>query len=536
MKARSRSPRASVASARSGKLAPSVFADGLIGRAEERRRSVSGLLDASERAKRGQFFTPAPVAVFIADLLALPKEGTLRLLDPGAGVGSLTAAVIERVIRERLRLHIDVVAIELDEALIPHLVETLRDCEVVGHKAGVAITTDVRQEDFIAWASSVATGSLMAVPETFSACVMNPPYRKVNNGGRDRRALERVGVRVTNLYTAFLALAAELLEPGGQLAAITPRSFANGPYHKSFREFFLSRMSLDRLHVYERRGELFADAEVLQENVVIKATRQGQRKRIALSTSRGAGDRPIARSVPYEEVVRPHDPHHFIHIPIDEQDTVVADRVASLPATISDLHVEVSTGRVVDFRSRQYLRDELEPGSVPLIYPNHLRNRTVVWPQPDSRKPNAFAVTDASEPLTVPKGNYVLVKRFTAKEEPRRLVAAVYEAEAMTTERVAFENHINFFHEEGAGLPLDLARGLALYLSSTLLDTYFRQFSGHTQVNAADLRSIRYPSRQQLRAAGRAVDPSASTQEEIDQAVERFLLREQIAQSLAAVS
>lgn len=500
-----------------------MFASSLIARAEERRRAVSKVLDPRRRSDRGQFLTPAPAARFISELLDLPERGTFRLLDPGAGVGSLTAAVVARVIRQRPELHVDVVAFEIDEALAPGLAETLRECEVAGEEAGVAVTTDSRHGDFVEWASGVVSGSLMAAPETFSACVMNPPYRKVNNGGADRRALERVGVRITNLYTAFLALAAELLEPGGQLAAITPRSFANGPYFEPFREFFLSRMSLDRLHVYERRGEVFADADVLQENVVMRTTRDGQRETIILSTSMGSADEPVTRVVPYEEVVRPGDPHHFIHIPVDERDTVIAERMASLPAAIEDLRVQVSTGRVVDFRAREHLRDEPEPGSVPLIYPGHLRDRIVVWPQPGSKKPNAFALTQESEPLTVPSGDYVLVKRFTAKEERRRVVAAVFEAAAITTERVGFENHLNFFHDEGAGLALDLARGLALYLNSTLVDTYFRQFSGHTQVNAADLRNIRYPTRERLEAAGRAFD-CARTQVEIDRAVEEVLL------------
>jgi adenine-specific DNA-methyltransferase len=39
---------------------------------------------------------------------------------------------------------------------------------------------------------------------------------------------------------------------------------------------------------------------------------------------------------------------------------------------------------------------------------------------------------------------------------------------------------------------------LAAFLNSTVLDVYFRQFNGHTQVNATDLRNLRYPSRSQL--------------------------------------
>ena len=52
---------------------------------------------------------------------------------------------------------------------------------------------------------------------------------------------------------------------------------------------------------------------------------------------------------------------------------------------------------------------------------------------------------------------------------------------------------------------MDLARGLVAYLNSTFVDTYFRQFNGHTQVNATDLRNLRYPSVRQLERLGERV-------------------------------
>ncbi len=66
---------------------------------------------------------------------------------------------------------------------------------------------------------------------------------------------------------------------------------------------------------------------------------------------------------------------------------------------------------------------------------------------------------------------------------------------------VGFENHLNYYHREGGGLPISLARGLVAYLNSSFADTYFRQFNGHTQVNATDLRSLRYPRIEQLEEA-----------------------------------
>lgn len=484
---------------------PIVRAERLIERTERRRSAVSDKLAAKHRARWGQFFTPAPVADFLASLIELPASGRLVLLDPGAGTGSLTAAVVARAILARATCELHCVAFEADEALHTPLARTLADCERTAAAEGMEVTTELRSEDFVAWASAAASGSIWVERETFGACIMNPPYRKVNNGAAERLAVERLGLRVTNLYPAFMGLAAELLEPGGQLSTITPRSFVNGPYFRSFREFFLARMTLDRLHVYEKRGSLFADADVLQENVVMRAIRDGARDTVTLSASAGPADAPVVRAVPYGQVLRSDDPDLFVHIPIDEAATRITVRITSLPSTLADVGVQVSTGRVVDFRTRENLVHEPQQGCAPLIYPTHLKVGRVAWPQLDGRRPNALAINDATADLLFPIGHYTLVKRFTAKEERRRVVATPFVPGDVNEEVVAFENHLNVFHRNGEGIEPELAFGLAVYLGTTVVDAYVRQFSGHTQINATDLRRLRYPARDELTSIGRAV-------------------------------
>jgi adenine-specific DNA-methyltransferase len=492
----------------------------LIDGIENRRQAVASVLDAKHRSRLGQFFTPAPTARFLAELLELPRDGEFRLLDPGAGVGSLSAAVVARVLRERPKVSLHITAFEIDSALVSDLRVSLAECEEVAAAVGGRLTYDVRELDFIAWASAAARGSMFAPFEPFDACVMNPPYRKISNGGADRFALERVGVRVTNLYTGFLALAACLLKSGGQLSAITPRSFTNGPYFEPFRSFFLSRMAINRLHVYERRGALFSDADVLQENVVLHARREGPSSTVTLSTSTSDWDMPVNRSVPYEEVIHPGDQLRFIRIPLDERDTRIAEQIASLPASLADLKLEVSTGRVVDFRSRESLRQEPVEGTVPLIYPSHLQGGTVDWPTAGSKKPNALHRSCDTEPLLLPNESYVLVKRFSAKEERRRVVAAVSSPEVVPGPCIAFENHLNVYHRANRGLSDALARGLAAFLNSSLVDQYVRQFNGHTQINATDLRGLRYPEASELERLGRVITPEAwNEQDEIDRLV-----------------
>ncbi len=503
-----------------------MLAEALIERTERRRQLVWGALDPKRRGALGQVFTPSSVADFLASFLDLPAHGQFTVLDPGAGMGSLTVSVVAKAMRERPGLHLHLVSFEMDDTLISHLEETMDDCRVSAAQMGVHVTTEVYSANFLTWASMVASGDAARGVPPLNGCVMNPPYRKINSGDAERRAVERLGLRVTNLYTAFLALAAAVLEPGGQLSTITPRSFANGTYFKPFREYFLSLMSLDRLHVYESRGTVFGDSDVLQENVVFRATRGGPRKRVVLSMSSGRGDNEMEiRPVLYQDVVRPNDPESFIRIPVDEADTFIAERIAALPCLLPELGIQVSTGRVVDFRAREHLRKRPEEGTVPLIYPGHLRQSRVAWPAENGKKPNALAGNDKTASLLLPNETYVLVKRFTAKEERRRVVAALSTPDDLPGEAVAFENHLNVYHANNRGLPRAMALGLLTFLNSTLVDAYVRQFSGHTQINAGDLRHLRYPSAHELEAIGDEIasSPIRTSQVDVDRIVARHV-------------
>jgi adenine-specific DNA-methyltransferase len=500
---------------------------GLIDRTEARRQTVAALLDEAERVRLGQFFTPARVASLIATLPRLPESGSLRVLDPGAGVGSLTAAFVARALMERPDLTLHLTAFELDDALHGQLVATLEDCRAAAARLGTSVTFEFHGTDFIEWACREVSGSLFnGDRRAFDLVVMNPPYRKINVSSPERRMLANVGVEITNLYVAFLALAAELLDSMGQIAAITPRSFANGPYFRSFRRFFFQRVRLDRLHSVESRSTMFADAAVLQENIIFAVTKDGLGRdgTIVLSASVGDEDQSATRAVPYTEVVNPDDPEQFVRIAADDRDVRVAAVIASLPATLGDLGLSVSTGRVVDFRAREALRHAPGDNTVPLIYPGHLRRGRVVWPTPGSKKPNALVRDSTTEKLLLPADTYVLVKRFSAKEERRRVVAAVFDAEAMPCAKVGFENHLNVYHRDGQGISPDLAWGLCCWLNSTVVDRFVRQFNGHTQINATDLRSLRYPSSDELVALGEAFNhDSWPAQDVIDALVEEHV-------------
>ena len=490
---------------------------------ELRRQDVSSRLDAGRRSEFGQFFTPASVAGLMAGM-AEAQTSSYRVLDAGAGIGSFSAALVDELCTRTVRPHdLRLSAFEIDPFLQPYLRETLARCQATAASADIECVVSVEAQDFIhAGVAMIRGGMFDPQRQVFDCAILNPPYHKIRSDSDARLLLRSVGIETSNLYTAFVALAVELLVPGGELIAITPRSFCNGPYFRPFRESLLREMRLRRLHIFESRETAFSDDAVLQENVILHAVKcppDEPPRPVWITSSVGPGDDLLTtRQAPYDRVIRPGDPDFFIHIVPNELGQAVADCMLALTARLTDLGITVSIGRVVDFRARAFLRTDPEPGSVPLIYPTHLLQGGIAWPK-QSRKPNAMLLDEATRDLAVPAGIYVLVKLFTSKEERRRVVAAVYDSATVAPGSVAFENHLNYYHEGGRGLDLDLARGLAAFLNSTMVDGYFRQFNGHTQVNATDLRSLPYPPRHALERLGQLVGAAVADQELVDSVV-----------------
>lgn len=478
------------------------------------------------RRELGQFLTPAPVADFMASLFG-PLPETVRLLDAGAGAGALTAAFVSRVCKQPDTVHaIDATLFERDPFIQGALLMAMQGCQQVCAQAGLRFTFTIHATDFIHAMSARLAGDLFATtPPAFDAAIVNPPYRKIGIDSVERRALSSVRIETSNLYTGFIALIQRLLVPTGQLVAITPRSFCNGPYFRPFREDFLRNLELRKLHIFESRHAAFRDDNVLQENIIFHAVKGRNKPRtLVISTSSGEHGDVITESVlNYSDIVHPHDTEQFIHIPSAPGHAAAKEIMDDLRSSLASLGIAVSTGRVVDFRLKDALRQEPQKGTVPLIYPCHFDAGTVCWPKAPSRKPNAILDNDATRPWLVPSGIYLLTKRFTSKEERRRLVACLFDPNNVKAEWLGFENHVNYFHAAGRGLDRPLAAGLFAFLNSTIVDQYFRRFSGHTQVNASDLRNLAYPNLHTLQAIGSEMTTLNRSQEEIDELVTKHL-------------
>jgi adenine-specific DNA-methyltransferase len=491
-------------------------------RIEEIRKRVSSSLDKKNQSKLGQFFTPMEIARFMASLFQISEKKEISLLDAGAGVGSLSCAFIERIFEQKTK-NLHITAYEVDKDIMPALSNSLELCQKILDSKGSKLSIEKINADFI---QDVVVKSHSGANQEYDYAILNPPYKKINSKSTHRSLLRKVHVETVNLYSAFVALALKLLRPKGQLVAIIPRSFCNGPYYRQFRELILSNASIKHIHLFEARNKAFGEDGVLQENVIIYLSKGlPQDKTVSISTSRdGKFDNYKKWEVPFEEIVKEGDSENFIHIPY-HQGRSRLNQSKKIFSSLDELGCKVSTGPVVDFRSKEFLRKMVEGDSTaPLIYPAHFNGWRINHPLEGFKKYNGILINDKTARQLFARGHYALVRRFSSKEEKRRIVARVIRKEDICSDFVGFENHLNVFHINKQGLSEDLAFGLATYLNSKQVDEYFRLFSGHTQVNATDLRLLKYPCEADLIKLGKwAKTQIEFSLEEIDKQVEKIL-------------
>lgn len=463
---------------------------------EELRQEANLKLDPKKKIALGQFMTPYKIADFMANLFE-NKTGAV-LLDAGAGIGSLTTATSKYLQLEKIE------AWEVDPVMLSYL---------NGNLERLNTPYEIHAKDFIL--DSVER-ILSNSGTRFTHAILNPPYKKISTKSEHRLACRKVSLETVNLYTCFLALAIMQMEEGGEIVIIIPRSFCNGPYYKPFREMMLRECSIDLIHVFESRSKAFKDDEVLQENIILKLTKGKQQEKVILSFSHDAEFADLhQRDVDFSLIVHSNDNEKFIRVPSTDN----AHSEDLFAKTLPEIGLQVSTGPVVDFRLKEWWSHDLLPGTVPTIYPHHFTKDGFQHPKEHDKKPNALLRSPEVDKWLMVDGTYVLVKRFSAKEERRRVVAYLITPEDIKSPLVGFENHWNVFHVKKKGLDEDIAKGLVCFLNSTILDDYFRVFSGHTQVNATDLKNMKYPDLDTLKKLGGKYK-SGLTQEQIDELIE----------------
>ena len=454
-----------------------------------------------ERKKYGQFFTSMETARFMAGLYDIPEDmDKVKILDPGAGSGILACAFVERLETLNFVKNIELTCYENDSNVLPLLQDNLALCK--GHSSK-NITINILTDNYILSQyldfNYMIGGNMNPVKYDF--VIGNPPYMKIPKDAPEATAMPAVCYGAPNMYFIFAAMSLFNLKEEGKMVYIIPRSWTSGAYFKRFREYFLTEGKIEHIHLFVSRNKVFDKEDVLQETIIVKVKKTcAIPKEVTITSSKSNCDFADLTSltVPYSLVVSGAD--YYVYLVTDEKEVEVLERLHKFDKTLPDIGVKMKTGLTVDFRNRDILRDEEEEGAIPLFYSQHIKQGKVQFP---IQKEHEYVVTD-QRGLMQDNKNYLFVKRFTAKEEPRRLQCGVYLAKDFPQYRkISTQNKINFIDGLLTEMSECLVYGLYVLFNSTLYDEYYRILNGSTQVNSTEINAMPVPDLECIQEMGK---------------------------------
>lgn len=465
----------------------------------------------NERKKYGQFFTSKETACFMAGLYIIPKNlSKVRILDAGAGSGILSCALLERLEKVYSIQTIELTCYENDDKILGLLKENLQTCQVNSKKdIRIEIITDNYITSQYLDFNHMLGGNLE--PEKYDFVIGNPPYMKIPKDAPEAMAMPKVCYGAPNLYFIFAAMGLFNLEADREMVYIIPRSWTSGAYFKRFRQYFLTEGKLEHIHLFVSRNKVFDKEEVLQETIIIKVRKTNQTpEELTITSSRSNSDfdNLTSLTVPYGIVVSGND--YYVYLVTNEKEVSVLERLHRFDKTLPDIGLKMKTGLTVDFRNREILRDDAEEGAIPLFYSQHIKQGEVQFP---IQKEHEYVVTD-KKGLMQDNRNYLFVKRFTAKEEHRRLQCGVYLSKKYPQyKKISTQNKINFVDGLITEMSECLVYGLYVIFNSTLYDEYYRILNGSTQVNSTEINAMPVPELEIIQEMGRKLMKSKDMSE-----------------------
>ncbi len=484
----------------------------------------------AHKKNNGQFLTPKLISDFMAGM-AKGVAGKLAILDPGCGTAILSCSLIEKLVSESEIEEIDLDLYETDEKIVEQLKLVIGYLSGWLSEKGVDFSFRVIEKDFILEnKNAFLNNSLFGVKEgkTYDFIISNPPYFKISKSDERAVVAKELVYGQPNIYSLFMGLAAKLLKDNGELIFITPRSFASGNYFLAFRNAFFNQVSISNIHIFESRNKMFKADSVLQENVILRASRHTNYE-IVVSVSES--DIGLIEPKKYiyrtDELVNLKSREKILFIPSNEMESETLSVFRNWTGTLNDYNIQISTGPVVAFRCKSLLINEGEVNKLyqPLIWLHNVKEMKFVYPLKKANKPDLIVNSEKSAKVLLKNKNYVFLRRFSSKDDKSRLVCCPYFQNYLDTEFIGVENHLNYIHRPKGNLLDDEIWGISALYSSSLFDTYFRTFNGNTQVGASELRSMKLPPLKEIKVIGSLVKMIENvTKKDIDGILNQVIL------------
>ncbi|WXT99761.1 MAG: tRNA1(Val) (adenine(37)-N6)-methyltransferase [Catillopecten margaritatus gill symbiont] len=468
------------------------------------QRDFLGVKPLKARKTLGQFFTRPTVSDYMASLLNNPKSETIRILDAGAGTGILTTSTALHYLNNGYKT-IHAVLYELDSEAFVNLERTLEKVRNIFQLKQANFTYEIYCEDFV-----LSRPDKNKSIQPFDVSVINPPYFKYSaKESPYAKAVADLYQGDPNIYASFMAVVLACLKDKGQMVTITPRSFTNGLYFKGFRTYLLSQSSLNLIHIFKHRNKVFNtnESSVLQENIICHFVKGSLTEDVTIRSS--DCDETINSAeeeiYPINLIVDDSNNLQLIRIPESASEANILNQAETLKSTFQNAGYFISTGRVVEHRTREYITKETNTeNTVPLYRPHNITPLTATWTG-EHKKEVSFALNEGHNKHTINNQTYLLLKRFSSKDEKRRLVAGIHFENEHSCKLIGFGNKTNYIGVINSKLSIVEAYGLSAIFNSLFMDKYFRCISGNTQVNATEIRVMKFPERSQVKEIGRKI-------------------------------
>ncbi len=409
----------------------------------------------------------------------------LAILDAGAGSGILSASIITHIREHGYGGRIVLTCYENDPNVMPLLNKNL---SIIKNKYNI---------DYLIKTDNYIISQIFGDSESsnlYDLIIGNPPYKKIGKDAEEALAIPQVCYGAPNLYFLFWAMAVHNLKPGCEIIYIIPRSWTSGAYFAKFRQYLFANCVITHLHLFTSRDKVFDGESVLQETIIVKVKKTLEHQETVCITSSSTSDFSDVKEfyAPYNVVVAKNQ---YVFLVTDKQESDTLNRLSRLKDTLLSIEHPMRTGIIVDFRTREVLRNEPSNDTFPLLYSQHIKNGRIEWP---IGMKDEYICTDRTGFLQ-DNTNYLLVKRFTAKEEKRRLQCGIYlRTDHPEYTHISTQNKVNYIKCE----TLEYAYGLYVLLNSTIYDTYYRILNGSTQVNSTEINNMPVPDATTIIAMG----------------------------------
>ncbi|MDI7816537.1 Eco57I restriction-modification methylase domain-containing protein [Clostridioides difficile] len=462
----------------------------MINKIEEKTFEYQRKISKKDRKSKSQFFTTLSIAQYMSSLSKVYKcKESLNILDCGAGTGILTSSLIDKLISEEFNGQICIDLYENDE----NVIEVLKENMKMYTDKYDNININIIQENFILsnkdiWQDENFVGK-------YDIVISNPPYKKLVKASEESIIMDLVVHGQPNIYFLFMAMSIKLLRENGEMIFITPRSFTSGAYFRAFREYLLKNTILTNIHIFNSRDNLFKGEEVLQETIITRTVKSRAMNSydINLTISDNYDFENLQnRSICCSDLITSCK-NKFILLPSSKEEVEILKKLCKYKDNLLTLGFKLKTGKVVDFRATNYLVKS-KNGAVPLIWPDNFVNNKIIALNNES-KFRYILSNDNSRSILQENKDYILIKRFTSKEENRRVQLALYDKSNFSQfDKIGIENHVNFIEKEKGVMTKEEQYGLFCFFNSTMVDKYYRMVNGNTQVNSTEFNVIPTPN------------------------------------------